>query len=186
MLVRAVCLGLPEASVPDEQQAWAGATGVADGSSTVTVTAWARSKPRLGWSFRQVCIGVRGRAELGLSLAFAQHLSISSLSCQRRCAFGLSMGLGLGFGCFLRKGEKNTFLTLAVSIVCNLGKDEDRSKVMLEVSSFPALPGAQWWHSGCLRLGRDFRPALTGLSLSVTDIATFLPWPHLLVKQNHS
>lgn len=108
MLVRAVCLGLPEASVPDEQQAWAGATGVADvGSSTVTVTARARSKHRLGWSFRQVCIGVRGRAELGLSLAFAQHLSISSLSCQRSCAFGLSKHYGLGFGCFLRKGKKN-------------------------------------------------------------------------------
>lgn len=69
MLVRAVCLGLPEAPVPDEQQAWAGATGVAGvGSSTVTVTAWARSTHRLGLTFRQVCVGVRGRAELGLFL----------------------------------------------------------------------------------------------------------------------
>lgn len=122
MLVRAVCLGLPEASVPDEQQAWAGATGVADGSSTVTVTAWARSKPRLGWSFRQVCIGVRGRAELGLSLAFAQHLSISSLSCQRRCAFGLSKHYRLGFGCFLRKGEKKYIFNISSFYSVQFGK----------------------------------------------------------------
>lgn len=58
--------------------------------------------------------------------------------------------MGLGFGCFLRKGKKiPTFLTLAVFKVCNLSKDEDMSKVMLKASprcSFPALPGAQWWH----------------------------------------
>lgn len=69
VLAGAVCLGLPEAPVPDEQQAWAGATGVAGvGSSTVTVTAWARSTHRLGLTFRQVCVGVRGRAELDLLL----------------------------------------------------------------------------------------------------------------------
>lgn len=38
------------------------------------------------------------------------------------------------------------------------------SKVIL--SSLPALPGAQWWCWGCLKLGRDFRPALTSLSKS--------------------
>lgn len=106
VLVRAVCLGLPEVSVPDEQPPWAGAVGVADaGFSTVTVTAWASSTHRLGWSFRQVCIGVGGRAELGLSLAFAQHLGISSLSCQRRCPFGLSKH-GVGGWLFSKKGKK--------------------------------------------------------------------------------
>lgn len=69
MLVRTVCLGLPEASVPDEQQEWAGAVGVADtGYNTVPVTPWARSPHRLGLSFREVCTGVRGRAELGCLL----------------------------------------------------------------------------------------------------------------------
>lgn len=49
MLVRAVRLWLPEASVPDEQQAWAGGVGVADVRyNTVTVTAWAKSTCR-GW-----------------------------------------------------------------------------------------------------------------------------------------
>lgn len=47
MLVRAVCLGLPEASVPDGRQAWAGAIGAAGvGCHTVTVTAWAKSTRR--------------------------------------------------------------------------------------------------------------------------------------------
>lgn len=185
MLVRAVCLGLPEASVPDEQQAWAGATGVADvGSSTVTVTAWARSKPRLGWSFRQVCIGEREGRAGPVSCFCTAFEHFFSLLPEEMCLWAEQTWVGVWL--FSKKGGKNTFLTLAVSKVCNLGKDEDRSKVMLEVSSFPALPGAQWWHSGCLKLGRDFRPALTGLSLNVTDIATFLPWPHLLVKQNHS
>lgn len=53
--------------------------------------------------------------------------------------------MGLGFGCFLRKGEKTPFLTLAVSKVCSLRKDEDMSEAMLKASSrssFPALPGA--------------------------------------------
>lgn len=112
MLVRAVCLGLPEASVPDQQRAWAAAVGVADvGYKTGTVTAWARSTHRLGLRFRQVCTGVRGRAELGLSLAFAQHLSISPLPCQRRCAFGLSKHYGVG--CFLRKGKKNPIFNIS-------------------------------------------------------------------------
>lgn len=66
MLVRAVCLGLPEPSVPGEQQAWAGATGVA--GTTVPVTAWASSTHSLGWSSRQVCAGVTGRAQLGCLL----------------------------------------------------------------------------------------------------------------------
>lgn len=109
VFVRAVCLGLPEVSVPDGHPAWAGAVGVADaGYSTVTVTAWASSTHRLGWSFRQVCVEVRGRAELGLSLAFAQHLSISSLSCQRRCPFGLSKHYGVGGWLFSKKGKKNS------------------------------------------------------------------------------
>lgn len=63
-------MGLPEASVTDEQQAWSGGIGVADvRSNTVAVAGWAQSTHRLGLSFRQVCVGVSGRAELGLSLA---------------------------------------------------------------------------------------------------------------------
>lgn len=57
--------------------------------------------------------------------------------------------MGLGFGCFLRKGKKKTFLTLAVSRMCNLRENENMSEVMPKAgaggrggSLSPALPGA--------------------------------------------
>lgn len=74
MLVRAVRLGLPEASVPDEQQA--GAVGVADaGYNPVTVTARARSTHRVGLS----CTGWgerEGRAGPGSCTAFEHFCSV--------------------------------------------------------------------------------------------------------------
>lgn len=108
---------------------------------TVTVTSWAKSTPRSwaafiwGWvCFKCVCTtGEREGRDVSISYFAGLHstcLSISSLSCQRRHVFGLSKHYGVGVWLFSKKGGKKTFLTLAVSRMCNLKENETMSKVM--------------------------------------------------------
>lgn len=107
----------------------------------------------LGVSFKCVCTGGE-RQGRGAAISYfaglrSTCLSISPLSCQRRRVFGRSKHYGVGVWVFSKKGGEKTFLTLAVSRMCNLRENENMSKVMPKAgaggcgrSLSSALPGA--------------------------------------------